>query len=116
MTTWHGADSKPLPSFLFHETNMSFSNTPMLAILLAAVMTPTAWAHGYIGTPIARQLCNGKETQYSVSVSGGNGGRGRTPPLGGMPGLCGDPFQAHDDKDLSNIAGKPCAPQVWFKL
>lgn len=96
-------------------TVMSFSSMPLVAALLAAA-APTVWGHGYMGTPLARQLCNGKATQFSLVVAAGNGARGLKPnggnPLGGMPGLCGDPFEARLSNPPSNVEGLPCEPQV----
>lgn len=34
---------------------------------------------------------------------------------GGVPGLCGDPFQGKPDSAASNYAGKPCEPTKVYK-
>lgn len=34
---------------------------------------------------------------------------------GGVPGLCGDPFQGKEDEAPSNYAGKPCDPQGVYQ-
>lgn len=34
---------------------------------------------------------------------------------GGVPGLCGDPFQGKEGEGPSNYAGKPCEPTVVYK-
>lgn len=47
------------------------------------------------------------QLRWSVSDGGGNGARGMKPPYGGVPGLCGDPFEAYDHQPISNFVGMP---------
>lgn len=42
---------------------------------------------------------------WQVDVGAGNGALGLESPFGGVPGLCGDPFQGDTAKPASNFAG-----------
>lgn len=63
---------------------------------VCALLAPAVEAHGWLQKPLARQLCNGDKVKWSMSQSGGHGACGMTPPYGGVPGLCGDPFGSKD--------------------
>lgn len=55
-------------------------------------------------------MCNMKcccvvQLKWQVSISGGNGARQLDPPYGGVPGLCGDPFEGSASNPASNFEG-----------
>lgn len=52
--------------------------------------------------------------EWSVSVSGGNAAKEMTPPYGGVPGLCGDPFEGKPD-ETSHFYNMPCDPQETYQ-
>lgn len=90
---------------------MAAMNAYTLASTIAIAALSTALqranAHGWISRPAARQLevCNGKGLQGMVYVSGGAGTGDKGVPLGGMPGLCGDPFM---DKTTERCGKQYC--------
>lgn len=90
-------------------------------LMLALFAAPaTVEAHGWLEDPPARQYCNPPD--YSLTFSAGNGAHGMNylpgdvkNTAGGVPGLCGDPFQGKADSAASNYAGKPCPPTKVYK-
>ena len=95
-----------------------------LALLLGAIgaaSAPAVSAHGWIERPAARQLdaCNGKGLMGAVYKSGGAGTGDKGVPLGGMPGICGDPFmdkmlERWGEDHWTRFYEWECAPQETY--
>lgn len=90
--------------------------TLMLACALSALVAtvPVAHAHGWIQTPLARQVSQAKVLNWKFSRAGGNGSKHPWSPLGGVPGICGDPFDGIYDHPSSNFAGMPMPPKDTY--
>ena len=89
--------------------------TTMLTVLVAvaAVLAPGARGHGWISSPMARPLCDGREPNGIYMPGGGNGAGPGMHDLGGVPGVCGDPFQTMQG-DTTNFVNEPCSIQETY--
>lgn len=47
------------------------------------------------------------QVKWQQSQSGGNGARGMDPPYGGVPGLCGAPFEAYPENPINDFSAMP---------
>ena len=90
-------------------------NTEMLSVLvaIAATLAPGARAHGWISSPMARQLCDGRAPNGDYMPGGGNGAGPGMHDLGGVPGVCGDPFQTMQGA-TTKFADEPCSVQETY--
>ena len=52
------------------------------------------------------------QAKWDVSISGGNGARDQPTAYGGVPGLCGDPFEG---RAPSNFVNMPCTAQETYQ-
>lgn len=80
---------------------------------LAVILAPLAQGHGWITKPMARQLCDGRTAEGTFMPGGGNGAGPGMHDLGGVPGVCGDPFQSFTDF-RSHFADEPCKPEAVY--
>lgn len=62
---------------------------------------------------MARQLCDGRNPVGVYMPGGGNGAGPGMHDLGGVPGVCGDPFQSMTDI-VTKLADEPCSVQATY--
>lgn len=87
-----------------------FATTAIATATMAAILAPCAQGHGWITKPMTRALCDGRSAEGTFMPGGGNGAGPGMHDLGGVPGVCGDPFQSMTDI-RTNFLNEPCSIQ-----